>query len=86
MEKIFKVTTEGDCEGKTIRILGYCTGHPGDIRDYYMNDKAYEISVELIEVKHISPADVTKKADLLQRKQQLETELAYINKVVKLPY
>ncbi len=80
--KIYKVTTEGDCEGKSIRTLAYCTGHPGDIRDYYQDQKAYDIYIDAIEVKHITHSDVTKKSDLIERKKQLEAELAYINKTI----
>lgn len=83
MQKIFKVTTEWDCEGKSIRSLGYCTGDPADIRAYFQDKKTYEIYIEEITIVHIDHFQVKDKLDLLTRKQQIEAELESINASLK---
>lgn len=80
---IYRVTTEGDVEGRTTTLLGYCTGEVSDIKAYYDNKKVYDIAVEPITVKHISSVDTAKKIKLLQRKKEIESELEFIEKQIK---
>ena len=77
---IYKVTTEGDCEGKTTSVLGYCSGNPEDIKKFYDDRKTYAIDIKPIEVKHISKEDADNKNSLIQRKKELQSELDNINK------
>lgn len=79
METIYKVTTEGDVEGRTTRTLGYVTGKRDDIFAYFDDKKAYSISIEPIKVIPILPTSVNEKKLLLQRKKELESELKRIN-------
>jgi len=78
MITIYKVTTEGDCEGRSVKTLGYCTGNPADIELYFQDQKAYSIQLDILNIKHIDPATVKTKAELLQRKKDIEQELQYI--------
>ena len=82
-EKIYKVTTEGDVEGRTIRTIGYATGNVADIRVYYEDEKYYTLSVEELVVTNITPELANRKSDLLKRKLELEAELSEINKMLK---
>ena len=83
METIYRVTTEGDCEGKSIRLLAYATGDPTDIREYFDNEKMYAISTSEIKVVHISKESVINKNLLYQRKKEIEKELELINNNLK---
>lgn len=77
--KIYKVTTEGDCEGRSIRTLGYCTGDPADIQKYYEDQKTYQIYIDELKILQITPDMVDQKQDLLKRKTEIEKELQSIN-------
>lgn len=79
---IYKVTTEGDCEGRSIRTLGYCTGDIRDIEAYFKNEKAYSLSIEPITVKHIDKQVAANKAQLIERKRQIEKELENIKRLI----
>jgi hypothetical protein len=76
---IYKVTTEGDCEGRTTSTLGYCTGNTWDIEAYFDDKKTYNIHLEKIEVKHITKESAEEKQRLLDRKAIIEEELKKIN-------
>lgn len=77
-DKIYKVTTEGDCEGKTNKILGYCTGEISDIKAFYDDRKYYTISVDEIEIEKITPQSKIERQNLVSRKKELEDELERI--------
>jgi hypothetical protein len=79
MDKIYKVTTEGDCEGRSTSTLGYCTGNPSDIKAYFNDRKTYEIRLEELKVVHISPTSASERVDLIKKKQQLQKEIDNIN-------
>lgn len=79
MEKIYKVTTENDCEGKTSRTLAYASGHKDDIIAYYDDQKYYDIRLEEITVTKITTQIASEKLRLLARKRELEEELNSIN-------
>ena len=74
----YKVTTEGDCEGRTTKILGYATGNPADIKEYYDDQKQYEIRLEAITIVSITDKSAIRKRELLEEKQKLEARLAEI--------
>lgn len=83
MEKIYKVTTEGDCEGRTIRTLGYAKGDISDIQDYYENQKCYGIYVEEIQIINITSESAGNKKKLIKKKEDLERELKNVNERLK---
>ena len=83
MEKIYVVTTEGDCEGRGTSTLGYCTGNLDDIRAYYDDRKTYALRVEEIEVVHITSDSTMKRKALIKKKQELEEELDRIKNSIK---
>ena len=78
MEKIYKVTTQGDCEGKTTNIIAYASGRRDVIMEYYDDQKVYDISLEEITVTNITPHSAAEKRNLLCRKRELEEELERI--------
>lgn len=80
MEKIYKVTTEGDQEGKTTKLLGFCTGNIEDIKMFFNNEKYYSIYVDEVNVKHISKDMGIDRANLHKRKLDLEKELDNVKK------
>ena len=82
-EQIYKVTTEGDCEGRTTKILGYARGNPNDIKLYYDNKKCYSVSTDLIDIINITPDTVREISNLTSRQKQLKAELAEIEKKLK---
>lgn len=56
---LWKVTTEGDCEGKTTRNLGIYEGNISDIA-FYLKDKCeYSLQFSPAEVPTINSCDVT---------------------------
>lgn len=79
MDKIYKVTTEGDCEGRTTKLLGYAVGNIIDIKEYYQNLKTYDLRVEEITVQNITPESARKKKELIKEKEELEIRLKSIN-------
>ena len=83
MEKIYKVTTEGDCEGRSRRTLGYVSGSMNDIKDYFDDSKTYSLFIEEIKVLHITSDSASEKLKLIQRKKELESELESIKDKLK---
>ena len=55
MEKIYRVTTEGDCEGKSTREIAYAKGNQKDILRFYDSEKMYGIYLQEIFIKNITP-------------------------------
>jgi hypothetical protein len=55
----FKVTTEGDCEGKTTNNLGIYEGNISDIAFYLKNKCAYSLRFSPVKVTKIDSYDVT---------------------------
>lgn len=80
---IYLVTTEGDVEGKTTKTLGYCTGNPEDIKDYYNDKKGYEIKVTPITTLHITLQMVVARQIDLNTKRKLEAELESVTNRLK---
>lgn len=76
--RAYRVTTEGDVEGRSILTLGYATGKESDILKYYDDRKAYDIRLEEIKIVAITSYMADHKVDLLKRKTELEKELESI--------
>lgn len=73
--QIKKVTTYGDCEGRTVKILGYATGEDKDILAYYESQKVYELWIEPIKITDCSPDAAKKRTQLIKRQAELQKEL-----------
>lgn len=50
MTKIYKVTTQGDCEGRTVRDLGIWQGDVGEIALHLAEHQAYHLRFTEIEI------------------------------------
>lgn len=81
-QKIYAVTTEGDCEGRTTSTLGYATGDVDDIKMYFADRKMYELNLTELNVVNITKESFnervqlkTEKADLEQRLKQIKNHL-----------
>ncbi|MEA3513918.1 MAG: hypothetical protein U9R34_00400, partial [Nanoarchaeota archaeon] len=74
-QKIYTISTEGDCEGKSTSILGYATGDIEDIRLYYNDRKNYNLYVDEISVLNVKPESIIERTRLLQEKTSLEKRL-----------
>ena len=83
MQKIYKIRTEGDVEGKTVQTIGYATGDIEDIRMYYDDRKYYNLDVEEINVIHVKLESVSKRKKLLRGKASLEKRLEEIQDLTK---
>lgn len=77
---IYRVTTEGDVEGRTVKTLGYCTGNQRDIIDYYDDKKCYELKLTPITVEAITPQLVSERKSDLERMRNLTAELERLKK------
>ena len=80
---IYRVTTEGDVEGRTTKTLGYCTGNPEDIKAYFNDRKAYEIKLTPITTEHITLQMVVGRQSDLETKRKLEADLNAVNNRLK---
>jgi predicted AAA+ superfamily ATPase len=83
MDKIYKVTTEGDCEGRSTRTIAYATGNKSDIMSFYDDRKMYEIRLEELDIVHITPNSTAEKVAMIKRKKELEAELELLKKKLK---
>lgn len=79
---IYKVTTEGDVEGKSTRILGYAAGTETDIRNFYEDKKAYTLIIESITILNITSESVNEKKELIAEKKKLEARLQTIKNIL----
>lgn len=82
-EKTYCVKTEGDPEGRTSKILGYCTGDIVDIKAYFEDMKYYNLYIEEITVIPITFEKTLQKVALTKEAETLEKRLAEIKKKVK---
>ena len=80
---IYVVTTEGDEEGKTERVLGYATGKPEHIRAFYDREKTRTLYLHETPVLHITPETVLTKRGLQGRKHDLEDKLRTVEKELR---
>lgn len=81
--QIYKVTTEGDCEGRSTKVLGYATGCPEDIMVFYDDQKEYNIHVEKIKIVHVNPKAVKEKRDLLEERTTLRKRLGELENILE---
>lgn len=77
--KAYIVTTEGDCEGRTVRTLGYAQGEKIDIINFFSPKKYYDIHLQEITIQNITPALAFRSKELNEEKQKLENRLKEIN-------
>ena len=74
MEQIYRVTTEGDCEGRSTKEIAYAKGEQKDILRFYDSKKMYEIYLEEITVKNITPEMAETKDEIVAKIKKLDEE------------
>ena len=74
MERIYRVTTEGDCEGKSTREIAYAKGNQKDILRFYDSVKMYEIHLTEIIIKNIAPEMAETNDEIVARIKKLDEE------------
>jgi hypothetical protein len=77
---IYVVTTEGDCEGRSTKTVGYASGNEKDIRALYAEKQNYTLTLTPIKVVHATPELVARRAELRDNKRDLEEQLAALDK------
>jgi hypothetical protein len=80
--RIYKVSTEGDQEGKSIELIAYATGSKQDIEEFYQDRKYYNLFIEEIGLAHITQKSVKEKDRLLKEKTTLEERLGDVNGMI----
>lgn len=73
--QIYHVTTEADADGNGTRTLGYATGNPEDIKEFYADGKAYALTVEPLQIFEVTPQAVKERKTLLNEWLTLEARL-----------
>ena len=74
MERIYRVTTEGDCEGKSTREIAYAKGNQKDILRFYDSVKMYELHLTEIIIKNITPEMAETNDEIVDRIKKLDEE------------
>lgn len=87
MEKtpIYKVTKVIPAWGEIAQEeipLGYATGDPRDIENFYEGNKEYPIHVNTIKVIPVTPEAVKEKRDLLDEESNLRKRLGELEKIL----
>ena len=82
-KQAYRVTTEGDGEGRTTSTVGYARGDPEDIKKYYEGKRMYGLDVTPIEVVDVTPETLQEANDLKGEKRDLEARLAQIKEELK---
>jgi hypothetical protein len=77
--QIYEIRTEADEEGNRLQTIGYATGNPKDIEDFFNDKKWYQLRIEPIQVVNITPELVKKKDAIKKEKANLEKRLGEIN-------
>lgn len=80
MKPVYKVTTEGDIEGRSTATLGYATGEIDDIKAYFEKSKAYNLYVEPIKVIHVTPDLIVRVEEKKRKYRELKKELGGLEK------
>lgn len=76
-EHIYKVTTEGDSEGRTTRFIAYATGKLDDVLAYFDKDKTYDIHAERVEPIIVVTSDmVSKRNELYRKRDEINKQIA----------
>jgi len=73
--QIYHITTEEGVDGNGIRTVGYATGNPDDIKEFYGDGKAYTLTVEPLKIFDVTPQAVQERKALLHEYQTLEARL-----------
>jgi hypothetical protein len=83
METIYKVSTEGDCEGRSRKTIAYAMGDQEVIKSFYDKEKNFTLYLEEIKVHVITPESIAIREALIERKKELEMELENIKNRLK---
>lgn len=78
MTQIYKVTTEGDCEGRTTETLGYATGDPKLIEEYYQERKMYSIKLEPINIIQVTGGTTQQRRTLRSKRTILLEDIKHL--------
>lgn len=81
--QIFKVTTQGDCEGRSTKVLGYATGNVALIERYFDKQKTYSLSIEPVNLINVTIEEVEKKEALEKCQKELKLQLEQVEKSLK---
>ena len=74
MERIYRVTTEGDCEGKSTREIAYAKGNEKDILRFYDSEKMYGIYLKEILIKNLTQEMVETNDEIVAKLKKLDEE------------
>ena len=78
--KMYIVKTESDLEGKSpMKIIGYATGKPEDIMQFYDDKKMYKIELQEATIENITPKKVETRKEMINEKRTLEERLKELN-------
>lgn len=80
--QVYQVATEGDCEGRFMKTLGYATGYPDDIKAFYNDQRMYRIQLTPIQVTPINPEMVREKRVLLEERATLRKRLGELENIL----
>jgi len=78
MDTTYRIQTEGDAEGRSMRTLGYATGNISDIKAYFQDRVYYNLEIQPIRVVKVTPTSASERLKLFERKQELQAELKRI--------
>ena len=73
--KAYKLTTEGDCEGRTVKTLGIFIGTPEQVIQYAENNnipKYYQYNISPVNIIDVSDVATDKKLNISQYGTVLE--------------
>ena len=73
-QTIYHVTTEGDCEGRSTRTVGYAVGDQRDIELFFDDKKYYKLSLNEVSLTYVRPESVAEKREILDRQAELLEE------------
>lgn len=79
---IYKIITEGDEEGRTMRTLGYAMGNIEDIKGFYNDKRIYTLEITPIKVIRVTPESVRKKQELTDERQRLKERIATLDELL----
>ncbi len=80
--QMYKVTTEGDEEGRSTTTLGYAIGCPDDIKAFYDDQKLYRIRITEIQVIRVNRESLKEKRGLQEEESNLRKRLGELEKML----
>ena len=83
-EKVYQVTTEGDCEGRSVSIIAYARGDPIDIKIFYDHQKMYGIKLREINIVNVLSESVGERRSLIEERGKLEERLTEVKDLLKI--